>query len=63
MTGREITVNIEVDPRLFDAVVTFTGEVAEVAATLRNLRMDDEAGRLLQALDDLDDAGKDDGRE
>lgn len=52
---------ITVDPRLFDAVVTFTVTVAETAATLQNLGMTDEARRLLDALDRLDAAGDDDG--
>lgn len=51
---------IEVDPRLIDAVVTFTTEVADVAYTLRNLGLHDEASRLVVALDTLDAAGADD---
>jgi hypothetical protein len=48
-----------IDPRLLDAIVAFTGEVAEVAMTLRNLGLHDEAGRLVIALDTLDTAGED----
>ena len=51
---------VELDPRLLGAVVDFTGEVADVAATLTNLGMSDEAGRLIDALDRLDAAGGDD---
>lgn len=48
---------VELDPRLLGAVVDFTGEVAEVAATLANLGVAEEAGRLIEALDRLDAAG------
>ena len=51
---------IEVDPRLIEAVVDFTTEVADVAYTLANLGMSEEAGRLTAALDTLDAAGADD---
>ena len=48
---------VVIDPRLIDAVVDFTGEVADVAATLTNLGISDEADRLVYALDRLDQAG------
>ncbi len=51
---------IVVDPRLFDAVVDFTTEVADVAASLCNLGLGDECRRLTSALDRLDDAQGDD---
>lgn len=49
-----IVARVVVDPRLVDAVVEFTQEVAEVAGTLLNLGLNDEAARLLDALDRLD---------
>lgn len=49
---------VEIDPRLLDAVVDFTGEVADVAATLTNLGITDEAARLTGALDRLDQTGR-----
>jgi hypothetical protein len=49
-----------VDPRLFDAIVDFTGEVADVAATLLNIGRRAEGNLLLRALDRLDAAGRDD---
>ena len=49
---------VHVDPRLIDAVLDFTGEVADVAATLANLGISDEAARLADALDRLDQAGR-----
>lgn len=52
---------ITVDPRLVDAVVDFTSEVADVAHSLTNLGITDEARRLSAALDRLDEAGGDDG--
>lgn len=52
---------ITVDPRLIDAILDFTGEVAEVAGSLTNLGMGDEAARLIDALDRLDAAGGKEG--
>ena len=46
-----------IDPRLIDAVVDLTTEVADVAYSLRNLGIHDEASRLVVALDLLDAAG------
>lgn len=51
---------VEVDPRLIEAVVDFTGEVADVAHTLWNLGMHAESARLVAALDTLDAGGTDD---
>lgn len=51
---------IEIDPRLVDAVVDFTTEVADVAYDLRLVGLADESGRLTAALDRLDAAGGDD---
>jgi hypothetical protein len=56
---RTATLCVHIDPRLFDAVLDFTGEVVEVADTLTNLGLNEEAGRLLGALDRLDDADED----
>ena len=60
MPQQQPILNVVVDPRLLDAVVTFTGQVADVAATLSNLGLADEAGRLTDALDHLDAAPGDD---
>jgi hypothetical protein len=49
-----VSVPVVMDPRLIRQIVDFSGEVAEVADTLTNLGLDDEAGRLLAALDRLD---------
>jgi len=54
---KQPVLTIQVDPRLIDAVVDFTTEVADVAYTLRNVGMADEAKRLVAALDQLDGAG------
>jgi hypothetical protein len=54
-----LEIPVVIDPRLIDAVVAFTTEVAETAATLANLGMTDEASSLLAALDRLDAAGRD----
>ncbi|MFN2345171.1 MAG: hypothetical protein ABR616_05610 [Dermatophilaceae bacterium] len=45
---------VEVDPRLLDAIVSFTAEVADVAHSLVNCGLTDEAARLVDALDRLD---------
>jgi hypothetical protein len=59
--GRRIVAPVvTLDLRLLDAVVEFTTEVAQVAYSLRNLGMHDEAARLVVALDRLDAAGRDD---
>jgi hypothetical protein len=56
---RPAVVVAAIDPRLIDAVVEFTSEVADVAMSLANLGLSDEAGRLAVALNRLDAAGRD----
>ena len=55
MIGRGFVVTL--DPRLIDAVVEFTGEVASVAHDLAGRGEFDMAERLSDALDRLDAAG------
>jgi hypothetical protein len=59
VSDQPYVITATVDPRLIEAVVDFTTEVAEVAGTLTNLGMSDEAGRLIGALNRLDAAGAD----
>jgi len=54
---KQPVLTIQVDPRLIDAVVDFTTEVADVAYSLRNVGLAEESGRLVAALDRLDCAG------
>ena len=57
---KQRVLTIHVDPRIIDAVVDFTTEVADVAYALRSVGMDDESRRLVSALDRLDCAGRGD---